>query len=189
MSVFQQIYNLFEGGNYADCLRLCQRVIDENPLHYYPWFYRGKSLYELGDFGYAIEAFSECLKIAPNEDQIWMSLGCALECNGQKLRALKCYREEVKLFPNSPLAWQSLAGFLSRSNKFFLARRIFSLIESKGLLDYDVAALDYAKAIYEAGTLEEEISLYKKLLSTGMSENWIKENLGNAEKAILDAPG
>ena len=187
MNLFSKIFGLFEEAKYEECLRLCNRGIKQYPSHYYAWFYKGKSLYELGDFEQAITAFIQSLNLGPNEDQIWLSLACARDANGEKLEAYRCYRKETELFPDSAFAWESLAIFLCRNKRFSVARRIFRLIDAKGLMNYEFACLDYAKSIYEAGTLDEEIALYNKLISLGIKEKWVTVNMENARKAVTES--
>ena len=179
MNHLEKIYYLFELEQFDECLDQCNLVIgnkNDFNFHYYAYFYRGKVEYEFGDFEKSINSFEKVIALAPNEDQVWVSMACALESIGEKKLALNAYIREIRLFPKNVFGWQKLAGFLTRINRFKLAKKIFDDINAIGKIDYTICASEYALALYEVGTYEEELEYYVKLRSMGFAETWIEDN-------------
>jgi tetratricopeptide (TPR) repeat protein len=179
MNAHDQIYNSFERCSFSECLGICKREIEKPTVEYYkfyPWFYKGKVEYERGNFYDSIKSFKVALKLAPNENQIWVSLACAYELNGKNKLAMRAFIKEVRLFPTNDFGWQKLGGFLTRNRRFRLAKKIFDFVDGKGGIDFTVCASEYALSLYNAGTLSEELRFYENLLKMNYKEKWIIKN-------------
>jgi tetratricopeptide (TPR) repeat protein len=179
MNRIEKIYYFFEIEQFEECLDQCNLIISnksDSIFHYYAYFYKGKVEYEFGEFEKSINSYEKSLTLNSNEDQIWVSMACALELIGEKKLALNSFIKEIRYFPKNAFGWQKLAGFLTRIKRFKLAKKIFDNVSANDEIDYTVCASEYAVALYEAGNLKEELQYYDKLRAMGYNETWIEDN-------------
>ncbi len=120
----------------------------------------------LKQWGDAVDAYQEAIKLDPQESVTWGDLGTVLYYGGQKNASAKPYRkaielslEELKVNPRDPLALSYLAGYYS-------------------MLDDRQHALEYLKQALEYGRNDKEILLdaagvYNQLGDTGPALEWL----------------
>ncbi len=73
------------------------------------WFKKGVDFEKQGYSEKAIEAYTEALKIAPNDPWIWINMGVSYQRLAMSEEALRCYDNAIKLNPLDADAWSNRA--------------------------------------------------------------------------------
>ncbi len=74
------------------------------------WFVRGSEHLEKGEYGQALQAFREAIRLQPDSALAWYSLGFTYGQLKQYDQALQAYREAIRLKPDDADAWNSLGN-------------------------------------------------------------------------------
>lgn len=176
MNIHEKIFELFENDKYHACLKLCLESIEVDSKVYYPWFYKGKVEYEFARFDSSIKSYETAISLGSEAINVWVAMGLSYESNGNNKFAMDCYLKEIRQFPENCYGWQILAGFLSRRGFFRIGKKILDSIVIKGVFDDSISATEYADCLYYAGTLEEELIFYERILKMNYPLDWIEEN-------------
>lgn len=127
--LFQQGLAAFQGGSFAEALRLldqAQAIYGEFPqLH----FYRGQALEELNRRGEALYAYKEAIKRQPANAEYWFFLGKALDAETMREQAAVCFRKTLEVDPEDRF------GYAQRARKMLQSYMDQGIIKQDSVLD------------------------------------------------------
>ena len=119
----------FQGGSFAEALRLldqAQAIYGEFPqLH----FYRGQALEELNRRGEALYAYKEAIKRQPANAEYWFFLGKALDAETMREQAAVCFRKTLEVDPEDRF------GYAQRARKMLQSYMDQGIIKQDSVLD------------------------------------------------------
>ena len=133
-----------------------------------------------------INKMEKTLMEASNTKGVWSVLGYLYERKEEYKLAMRFFSKEIRLFPNNCIGWHRLANFLTSINRYRLAKKIFSNLLKLDKFNFYISAYQYADALYDAGSLQEELEYYQLLISQGFEETWIDDNY---QKILKDIKG
>ncbi len=82
------------------------------------WESKGVALFQQGSYSDAYYAFSQAIKLDPQNEDHWSWLAATLDELGRADDAFQAYSQCVKLNPNDDFAWYWIAGYYLDHNKF-----------------------------------------------------------------------
>ena len=113
--LFQQGLAAFQGGSFAEALRLLDQAqalyADFPQLH----FYRGQALEELDRRGEALYAYKEAIKRQPANAEYWFFLGKALDAEKMREQAVVCFRKALEVDPEDRFSYGQRARKMLQS--------------------------------------------------------------------------
>ena len=85
------------------------------------WFLEGYALARQGQHAAAVESYQQAVRISPEDEGSWLSLGQSQIELGQTERATQTYRQALRYRPESALAYLALADLYQRQGRPDLA--------------------------------------------------------------------
>jgi tetratricopeptide (TPR) repeat protein len=136
----------------------------------------------------ALNAAHPALRVNPNNDNVHVNLGLALDNKGDLEAAIGEYREALRVNPNNDLAHYNLG--LALDDKGDLEAAIAEYRQALRLNpNYENAHINLGAALYKKGNMEEAIAEYREGLRLNPENDSVHYNLGIAlgAKGTLDA--
>ena len=167
-TVMQQGDQAYAQKEYDRALRLYEKAAEKNPLRVEPLFGKARTLEEMDRKGEAVHAWNSCLKIAPEDAEVYRRLGALLFELGSLDNAIRNYQESVRFEPENAETHFFL-GSLWESRE-----DVPQALESyRKALEIDSTRSDFAEAVErtekEVRILEEE-----RRRRTAMAEEQIR---------------
>lgn len=107
---FREAVSLLEKGRYEEARPLFDDVLRINPKTYAAANGLGTCLFNLGQVGAAIGAFSHALNLAPNDPVLWTNYGATLRAAGHIQWGRDCYARALSHEADFPPALHAMAG-------------------------------------------------------------------------------
>lgn len=167
-TVMQQGDQAYAQKEYDRALHLYEKAAEKNPLRVEPLFGKARTLEEMDRKGEAVHAWNSCLKIAPEDAEVYRRLGALLFELGSLDNAIRNYQESVRFEPENAET-HFLLGSLWESRE-----DVPQALESyRKALEIDSTRSDFAEAVErtekEVRILEEE-----RRRRTAMAEEQIR---------------
>lgn len=167
-TLMQQGDQAYAQKEYDRALLLYEKAAEKKPLRAEPLFGKARALEEMDRKGEAVHAWNSCLKIVPEDAEVYRRLGALLFELGSLDNAIRNYQESVRFEPENAET-HFLLGALLESRE-----DVPQALESyRKALEIDSARADFAEAVErtekEVHVLEEERSR-----RTAMAEEQIR---------------
>jgi tetratricopeptide (TPR) repeat protein len=85
------------------------------------WFLQGYALARQGQHAAAIESYQQAVRISPEDEGSWLSIGESESALGQMERAIQAYRQALRYRPESAQTYLALADLYQRQGRPDLA--------------------------------------------------------------------
>lgn len=104
-----QALALKEQKRFDEALSLLWIALAEDPLNWYAWYLAGQCSRFLNDIKGAITQLSRAAELMPNEPEIFLGLGIALQLGERWDDAINALQHAIELDSDMALAYNSLA--------------------------------------------------------------------------------
>lgn len=166
-SHLQKAIQLYEDGQYKECLREAYKATRVEPENPEAWFYVGLSYFKTGNYQKAVEAFKWVDHLQPDYEEVHFYLGSSffkLEKYQQAVKELKLSRElefaDALLYFNLGLAYYRLKEYEPAIGAFQKAARFKSNLRVQS---YYMLGL----ARYKSGKPKKAVKAFKKVCKLG----------------------
>ncbi len=137
--------------------QLCLRWTKAFPASVRAWDLLGSSYSGSGEFGKALEAYREAVRIIPDRAQYWLELGLLYGKTGQRDKQIESYRMAVRINPEFADTWYKLAVVYLDAARF--SNALEASLEVTRINPANVSALMiqgycYGKLEQQAGQIE-----------------------------------
>lgn len=109
--------NLLRANRYQEASVKLKQAVATAPDYAEAHYNYGLSMAKLGNMPGAVDQFHTALRLKPNLDQAWISLGGLYQASGQVDDAIKSYKEYLTRFPNGAQASQVASLVKGLSNE------------------------------------------------------------------------
>ncbi len=115
------IVELEKKQDWPAMLGLARIQLQRDPGRAEWWFLEGYALARQGQHAAAVESYQHALRISPEDEGSWLSLGQSQNELGQTERAIQTYRQALRYRPESAQAYLALADLYQRQGRPDLA--------------------------------------------------------------------
>lgn len=115
------IVELEKKQDWPGMLSLARVQLQREPGRAEWWFLQGYALARQEQHAAAIESYEKALRISPEDEGSWLSLGQSQSALGQTGRAIQTYRQALRYRPESAQAYLALADLYIRQGQPDLA--------------------------------------------------------------------
>jgi tetratricopeptide (TPR) repeat protein len=115
------IVELDKKQDWPGLLSLARVQLQREPGRAEWWFLQGYALARQEQHAAAIESYEQAIRISPEDEGSWLSLGQSQSALGQTERAIQTYRQALRHRPESALAYLALAELYQRQGRPDLA--------------------------------------------------------------------
>ena len=140
--ILQQGDQAYAQKEYDRALLLYEKAAEKNPLRAEPLFGKARTLEELDRKGEAVHAWNSCLKIAPEDAEVYRRLGDLLFELGSLDNAIRNYQESVRFAPEDSETHFRLGSLLESREDFSQALESY-----RKALEVDTTRDDFAEAV------------------------------------------
>lgn len=158
-----QLINLYNQGQFSLVVEKAKILLDKYPETFILWKIIGNSKIQLGFLDNAIEAYSKCISLKPNEADIYINMGIALKDQGRLDEAIEAYQKCISLKPDYAKAYNNMGIALKAQNKLNKAIEMFNKAISFEA-DYSSAYYNLGNTLRDQNKLEEAIKTYSKCI-------------------------
>jgi tetratricopeptide (TPR) repeat protein len=116
-----QITELEQKKDWPGMLTLARAQLAREPGRADWWFLQGYALARQGQHAAAVESYEQAIRISPEDEASWLSLGASQSALGQNGRAIQTYRQVLRYRPESAQAYMALADLYIRQGQADLA--------------------------------------------------------------------
>ena len=113
-----QAHELGEKDDLLAEIELCQRWAKAFPLSVRPWELLGAAYADNGDYGKAIDAYRQAVRIIPDSAQNWLELGSLYGQSRQTRKQIDAYTMAVRIKPEYVGSWYRLAVVYRDAGQF-----------------------------------------------------------------------
>jgi tetratricopeptide (TPR) repeat protein len=145
----------FAAQDYGKAAAHCAALVKVAPDAFEGWFNLGVALEKAGRPD-AAKAYSEALRLRPNDADLHLNLGVAYQENGERDKARESYERALQLDANSPTALWNLALVLEQDRKFPDAEKLYVR-----MLDHAPDAAHAEDARFRLGCLRLELGDFR----------------------------
>ena len=115
------IVDLEKKQDWPGLLGLARVQLQREPGRAEWWFLQGYALARQEQHAAAIESYEQAIRISPEDEGSWLSLGQSQSALGQAERAIQTYRQALRYRPESAQAYLALADVYQRQGRPDLA--------------------------------------------------------------------
>lgn len=148
----------------------------------------GDALLKQQQYGPALQAYEEALRMDGRNFHAWNGKGTALYSQGNYKKAYEAYQQATDIEPDNPIVWVSTGLALNR-----LARYSQALVHFERALTLDAVSVaawnGKADALLNMNLPEDAISAYIQALTYDSQSFSAWNGLGNARTFLRDYPG
>ena len=167
-TLLQQGDQAYTQKEYDQALIFYEKAAEKKPLRVEPLFRKARTLEEMGRKGEAVHAWNSCLKITPEDAEIYRRLGALLFELGSLDNAIRNYQESVRFEPENAETHFRLGSLLESREDYPQALESY-----RKALEIDAARSEFVEAVErtekEVHILEEE-----RRLQTALAEEQIQ---------------
>jgi tetratricopeptide (TPR) repeat protein len=117
----REIVELDKKQDWPGMLRLARIQLQREPGRADWWFLQGYALARQGQHAPAIESYRQAIRISPEDEASWLSIGESESALGQTERAIQAYRQALRYRPESAQAYLALADLYIQQGRPDLA--------------------------------------------------------------------
>lgn len=159
---------LYESNNYEEAIPVLEKIIQNSPDLFEPWFYFGKILEEREEYKSAIEKFERAAEIQPKNSAPWAHLAYNYSNLGEFDLAFKNYNIAINNDPKDDQTWNSWGYALFENQQYDEAEQKFKTAD-KLKPNTPVYLVNWGMVLVEQNRTEEAIELFKKAIDQNSS--------------------
>jgi tetratricopeptide (TPR) repeat protein len=115
------IVELDKKQDWPGLLNLARAELQREPGRGEWWFLQGYALARQGQHAAAVESYQKAVRISPEDEGSWLSLGQSQTALGETERAIQTYQQALRYRPESALTYLALADTYQRQGRPDLA--------------------------------------------------------------------
>ena len=106
----------------------CEKALQIDPDNSQGLFIYGLILLDLGEYDAAVDAFSQCVTLDPNNPTVWLKFATASELSHTRTNAIDILQTAVLKFPNNQFLWREFGRILARHYEWDRSRSAFQKV-------------------------------------------------------------
>ena len=172
-----QLINLYNQGQFSLVVEQTNTLLEKYPETFIIWKIIGNSAIQLGFLDNAIEAYSKCIALKPDEADVYINMGIALKDQGKFDEAIEAYQKCISLKPDYAKAYNNMGIALKAQKKLNKAIEMFNQAISFET-NNSSAYYNLGNTLRDQNKLEEAIKTYRKCIE--LNPNFVEayNNMG-----------
>jgi len=163
LQAMAEIKDLWKSGNLLTAQTKCRELVQSAPDFFQAHFHLGNISYAMEELDAAIEAYTEAIRLKPNQAEIHNNLAAAYAKNGQSRLAIGAFKKAIKIKPNQASALKNLSNIFVAEQNYDKAAETLRLADKARPNHAETLRLLYP-ILLRVGKSRECISVLKRLL-------------------------
>jgi tetratricopeptide (TPR) repeat protein len=173
--------DLFNKRDWQELEHYAQRWTREQPSRGRAWMYLGLAEHNLRKFDESLAAYTEAVRLAPNDQWVLFDTGVLYTGMGDTLNAIEMYHRALQVDPYFVDAWNNLGASLSRMKRHEEAIAAWQNVlhlDADHVLTWNNLGFEY----YMLNQFDKSIECYQKALAINPASERAKTGLMQAQQ-------